>query len=110
MECNKETGSLGNCEKPGHSPRNVIVQLCTSKYLLLPWKYDGLFDTSVLPVWQIHAHLEAIRERHGGVLEAVLRVAQEGQQILVTFKSRDDIVSKNDGAVSQLGQNGLQSR
>ena len=67
-------------------------------------KNDGLFDASVLSFWQIHAHLEAIRERQGGVLEAVLRVAQEGQQILVTFNSRDGIVSKNDGAVSQLGQ------
>lgn len=76
----------------------------------IQWKNDGLFGKSVLSVWQIHAHLEATRERQSGVLEAILRVAQEGQQILVTFNSRDGIVSKNDGAVSQLGQNSLQSR
>lgn len=49
-----------------------------SKCLLLPWhsiENNDLFDTSGLPVWQIHTHIEAIRERQGGVLEAVLRIA-----------------------------------
>lgn len=94
---------------PDIRARGCWVPLSTHLYTMTgPNPLCGSSTASDLPLRQVNAHLEAIPVWQRRVLKAVSRCAQERQEVFVAFSARDGVVSKDDSAVPQVWQDGLQ--
>ena len=61
-------------------------------------------------IWEIDCHLESSTIRHGGCLEAILRIVQVGKKILVHGLGPGRVVDEDQRALSETRPDDFQRR